>query len=204
MSIGIAIFLSAVLLGIIILFISTKDRWNWKKIILWPITVLVGLSILLGVGYYIYQSISNRPKLQTTFWDISLNSTKGDIKFLKGEPDKQSDDKNWIYSKGGESIIQIGFDNNKILFIIYKGHNLNAPSLLQGIYIGTNYDKIIKKFGLPSYMSISLDELRRTLSYDKYNLVFSFKENQLYAYGIYNPALGPVKYKNEKKDLLKK
>jgi len=35
MSVGTAIFFSAVLLAFVALYIATKDRWNWKKI-LWP------------------------------------------------------------------------------------------------------------------------------------------------------------------------
>ena len=105
----------------------------------------MSLSILLGVGYYIYQSIFSRPeppKPQTSFWNISLDSTKGDIKFIKGVPDEQSDDKDWFYKvgllgKGGSDIsgsIHIRFKNNKIYFILYRGKlSLFAPSL-EGVH----------------------------------------------------------------------
>jgi hypothetical protein len=36
MSIGLGIFLSSVLLGCVTLYIFTRDRWNWTKILLWP------------------------------------------------------------------------------------------------------------------------------------------------------------------------
>jgi hypothetical protein len=199
MTLGTAIFLSSVVLGIVILFISTKDRWNWKKIILWPILVVVSISILLGVGYYIYQSISNRPKPQTTFLGISLDSTKGDIKFLKGEPIKGSDDKFWSYStEQGKSSFFIIFKDSKIWVIGYDGEILYGNSL-QGVYIGASYDEIIKKFGQPSFVSISEEELERILSYDKYNVFFVLKENRVISYGIYNKTLGPFKYRKEKK-----
>ncbi len=205
MSLGIAIFLSSVILGIIILFISTKDRWNWKKIILWPALVLVGLSILLGAGYYIIQSISNRPEPQTSFLNISLDSTKGDIKFLKGEPDKGSNDGIWFYSKGKEetSSFFIIFKDNKIRVIGYDGKYFRSPSF-QGVSIGASYDEIINKFGQPSYVSISEDELSRILSYDRYNIFFGLEENKVFSFGIYNKSLGPFKFKNEKKADLKK
>lgn len=198
MSLGTAIFLSSVVLGIVILFISTKGRWKWKKIILWPVLVLVGLSILLGAGYYIYTLVSNRPKLQTSFWGISLNSTRGDIKFLKGDPLRQPGDEYWFYIQGQDSLISIKFENDKIHYICYTGTNLYGPPL-KGVNIGTSYDEIVKRFGPPSYVSISEDELERALSYDKYNLTFRFKENKVCYYGIYNNTLGPVRFKKEKK-----
>ena len=203
MSLEIAIFLSSVFLGIIILFISTKDRWNWKKIILWPVLVLIGLSILLGVGYYIYQSISNRPEPQTSFWGISLDSTRGDIKFLKGEPDKDSDDENWVYVKEGKSLFHIKFKDNKVRYIAYDGDFLHGPSI-QGVNIGSKHDEVVKKFGKPSYVSISEDELVRILSYDRYHVFFLLKENTVCNYGIYNSTFGKVKFEKEKKTDLKK
>jgi len=218
MSLGTSIFLSSILFAIIILFIVTKDRWNWKKIILWPMLVVVAVLILLIGGYYIYQYIyeskSKVPdiyeskldlaEIQTNFWGISLDSTKSDIKFLKGNASyKESNDRHWVYAIGERSGIHITFKNDKIYYIIYFGKRPYGPPL-QGVYIGAGYDEIIGKFGSPSYVSMSEDELQRTLSYDKYNLTFGFKEAKVYLYGIYNPAFGPVKFPKEKNVTSKK
>ena len=79
MNLGLSIFLSAVFLGIIVLFIATKDRWNWRRIVLWPIKsaswVVLVLLILGGIGLFVNEVLLNRPKLQTSFWGISLGST---------------------------------------------------------------------------------------------------------------------------------
>ena len=203
MDLGTSIFLSAILIGMIILFISTKDRWNWKKIVLSFVLLVVSLSILSGVGYLIYPTISNRPKPQTSFWDISLDSTKSDLKFLKGPPIKGSDATHWFYSNkppsntGEDAIIHIGFKDEKIHFISYEGDYRYGPSL-QGVYNRAPYREIIKKFGQPSSVSISEDELERILSYDKYNTFFQIRENKVIRYGVYNKTFGPVKYPKEK------
>jgi len=116
-------FFVGYLLGVIGLFISTKDRWNWRKIIFRLVLVIAGLLIFLGFGFYVYQSLSDRPEPQTSFWDVSLDSTKGDIKFFKGPPIKGPDATNWFYSNkpssntGEDSIIHIGFKNDKIHFV---------------------------------------------------------------------------------------
>jgi len=158
---------------------------------------------LFGAGVYVYQYISNRPKPQTSFWDISLDSTKSDIKFLKGEPEKDSADDDWYYVKGETYLFRITFRDNKVRFIAYDGDNLHSPSL-QGIDIGTKHDGIVNKFGQPSYVSISEDELMRILSYDRYNVFFVLKENAVCNYGIYTNTFGPVKFSKEKKPDLKK
>ena len=72
MSLGMGIFLSSLVLGPIVLIIGTKDRWNWKKIILWPFAGL----ILMVLELWIYNIIEQRPKVQTSFWDNFGNNRK--------------------------------------------------------------------------------------------------------------------------------
>jgi len=96
MSLGMGIFLSSLVLGPIALIIGTKDRWNWKKIISWPFAGL----IVIALGLLIYNTIKERPKVQASFWDISLGATESDVKFLKGAPDavsKIKDKDTWEY-----------------------------------------------------------------------------------------------------------
>src|SRR5215471_21450216 len=96
MSLGTSIFLSSLVLAFVALFIATKDRWSWKKIILWPFAGL----ILIASGSWVYSTIEARPKIQTSFWDIPLGATEGDVKFLKGAPDamsKTKDKDTWEY-----------------------------------------------------------------------------------------------------------
>ena len=86
MSLGFSIFLSSVVLAMAGIFIATKDRWNWKKIILRSTTAII-LSALVWYAYStIHETIRQRPKKETKFWDIPLGSTKADVRFLKGQP----------------------------------------------------------------------------------------------------------------------
>ena len=54
MSLGASIFLSVVLLSVVLLFIATKDRWKWKKIVLFFIAGLITICVLVGCGFWWY------------------------------------------------------------------------------------------------------------------------------------------------------
>ncbi|MBI2999219.1 MAG: hypothetical protein HYY46_12365 [Deltaproteobacteria bacterium] len=206
MSVGASILLSAIFLGVIALFITTKDRWKWKNILRWSAISLLVLAVLLGSSVYIYHWISNRPKLSERFWDVPLDATKNDIKFLKGAPSEKRDGDNvWVYkwekdSNCRDSTYAIFFDNDKIRFIGYYGPNsVCSPHGIQGINLGASYQMVLKKFGQPNHVTISEDDLERTISFTKYNAFFTLRENHVTAYGIFNPAFGPIKYGSEKK-----
>lgn len=84
------------------------------------------------------------PKAQSSFWDISLNTTKDDIKFIKGEPTEITDKGSWVYRKSqsdytdDKSIYIISFRNDSVRYIMYFGSDwLSAPDL-QGIWIKSN------------------------------------------------------------------
>lgn len=105
MELGTGVFLSAVFIGFIILFIFTKDRWNWKKIIL----VLIGAPILLGlvigggVASYKFYKKTFPPTVikQTGLEELELGMTKNEVRYIKGEPnqvlEKVSDDINFYW-----------------------------------------------------------------------------------------------------------
>jgi len=54
MNLGLAIFLSAVFLGTVALYIATMDRWNWKKIVIRPLLGVLLLLGLCGVGLLLW------------------------------------------------------------------------------------------------------------------------------------------------------
>ncbi|MDP2754911.1 MAG: hypothetical protein Q8P40_11060 [Nitrospirota bacterium] len=207
MSLGTAIFLSSIFLGIVALYIATKDRWNWRKIVPYSLGGLIGLAMLIAAGLWTHSLISNRPHIETVFWDIPISASKSDIKFLKGEPNRKEDEDVWFYEpqewKLKGSIYMILFRDNKVFAIIYEGDSIHSP-WIQGIHYGDNYNSIIKKFRSPSYISTSEDELGKTLSYDRYNIAFELKENKVIAYGVYNGALGQLTYIKGLKSEVKK
>jgi len=177
MTIGTGIFLSSVVLSLVIIFISTKDRWNWKRIILWPTIVLLILAVLGGIGAYVYSNISKRPHIADSFWDISLNKKMADIKFLKGEPTRIDKD-NWFYEFKESNVADsdytygVAFRGDKIRSVLYFGPSSFYDPQLQDIKLNDPVEKIESKFGKPSHVSISKDQLMRMYSYSNYHVCF--------------------------------
>jgi len=207
MSLGAWIFLSAICLGLVALFIATRGQWNWKKIITWPwkkiviraAIVITILILLAGIGFfgrYIYFKIAERPKMQKSLWGLTLDSTREDIKFLKGTP-KEEHKGRWIYREFQKTkisnfqIITIEFADDKIWYI--HGYGLQ----IQGIKNGDSYEHVIKKFGTPSHISQSKDDLMRILCFEKYNVFFGLEKGEVFLLGIYNPTVGDVRFKEE-------
>ena len=74
MDLGLAIFLSSVFLGLIYLYNSTKDRWDWRKNIWRMVKLALVVITVLGVGgtfYWFYSTLPEEPPVQTEYWDLS-------------------------------------------------------------------------------------------------------------------------------------
>jgi 4-amino-4-deoxy-L-arabinose transferase-like glycosyltransferase len=184
MSLGTSIFLSSLVLAFVALFIATKDRWNWKKIILWP---LAGL-ILIASALWIYSMIEQRPKVEHAFWDIPLDATKSDVRFIKGEP-SEKDDNMWRYFTRHENgnwatAYYVHFHEDKVWCITFYANDRSWETNIQSINIGHGIDEVRRKFGEPSHISISDDELKRLYTFSRYNVVFELEKNKVTALGI--------------------
>jgi hypothetical protein len=205
MSIGDGIFLSAVLLSVVGLFAATKDRWNWKRIAKWGISVPVVLVALLAAGLWGYSSYENRSIPQTQFEGISLSSTPSDVRFLKGEPiPRHSTDDRWVYdahsgsSEPEDAVLIVQFREGVMRHVTYWANERQIvnPHVL-GFTIGSNYESVLQKLGRPSNVSTSANGLNRILSFEKYNTFFEFERGTVRTFGIYNSSGGPVKFSEE-------
>lgn len=204
MTIGTGIFLSAILLATAILFTVTKDRWNWKRIAKWGILTPIALVAILSAGAYSYDRWDSRARPQLSFDDVELGSVPADVKFIKGEPTSTDSPDRWIYNAGSGAAARdaakylIQFKDGRIRFILYTANETQivTPYLL-GFTMGARYQDIEEKLGPPSHIGKSADDLDRIFSYDKLNVFFSFKQGRVIAYGLYQPADGPMRFRNE-------
>lgn len=103
MSIGEGIFYGLVFLGVIYLYIQTKDRWNWKKIVIWIIGLFVGIIVLIAVAVFaedFFKKLtfsrfddSLKPKVITGMNGIELGAKLSDVIFKTGAiRDKKQED----------------------------------------------------------------------------------------------------------------
>jgi len=210
MNLGLSIFLSSIILGTILLYIATKDRWdwkklsryNWKKIIIRTVIIVISISIISGLAIFIGYKISNAPKKMNEFLGISLKDTKEDILFLKGEPSEITEHGNWIYEVSTISLYwdieyKIWFKDEKIHFIeCYNGNDVD----IQGIGLHSPTYEITDKFGLPSDKYFLKDKLEHLYLYEKFHVFFHLGKNKVLSFGINNPEKGPLPFIGQKKD----
>ena len=192
MTLGTSIFLSTIVVSLVLLHGMTKERWNWKKIITRTFLSLLSLAIigaLVAAGMWGLKIYQKRAVAQTEYYDIKLSHTQSDIMFIKGAPDVKKEHL-WTYNT---IYIHVAFQNNNIRAIMYVGKG-SYSSEICGLDIGDSYGEVIDKFGSPSSMSNSEDQLEKILSFEKYNVIFGFSKNRVKMLGIYNKEFGDIKY----------
>ncbi len=169
------ILFSAILLGIVMLYLRNKERWEWDKILILFTVTIVSIFILGGIGIFVYIKMYDKPEIQTSFWDINLSTSKSTIKFIKGPPNKVKDEDIWVYISeilGYPEAYFMRFSEDQLRFVGYLGGDLNGGPSIQGIKKESSLDDIIKFFGKPSHISESKDNLKRLYSYENYNVFF--------------------------------
>lgn len=185
MELGTGIFLSSLFLGTIPLFIFTKDRWNWKKIVFFPI-VLVAVCL---VGYFLYEKYESWPRKLDVMWGIPLGASMSDVKFMKGNP-SIVEDSYWVYfldKNDHTNAYIVDFKDNRVRAIAFWGNGLSMPSLN-----GVNYYKALSDvdsiLGPPSHVSRSKDDLSRLYSYETLSMYLRAEKGTITEIGIYDPT----------------
>lgn len=196
MTLGTGIFLSTLLIILVTLYGLTRERWNWKKIISRTFIALVSIGVFVAGSIWGFSTYQNRAVVHTEFSDIKLSHTQSDLRFIKGSPHTE-DENIWLYRDkfDNEHELVVIFIENNIRAIIYVG-DCSYCNEISGLGIGDSYKKVINKYGGPSAISTSEDELERLLSFEKYNVFFQFRENRVNAFGIYNKEYGDMEFKN--------
>jgi hypothetical protein len=210
MSLGLGIFLSALVFAVIYLYRITRDRWNWRKIarrLAFGVLLFVFLIVTGGLGFYLW---NNRITNQTEYAGLRLGMTKAEVKYVKGnptslykenptslytpsfiEPDKLvkgidiEDFDEWLYLN--ESI-DLVFDKQKRTLIAITCYSIDwsTPSCpaIAGITDGDSEKDLTSKFGQPS--TATIDGNTKTVRYENIGAVFSLAQQTINSLGIYN------------------
>jgi len=187
MTLGTGVFLAAVLLSATWLYIATRDRWRWRRIVTVLISGTLGMAASVALGIWGYTEWRDRPYPMNELNGIRLGMTEQDVRFYKGAPSSSSKDK-WTYEvrdyKGDPELSYVvNFEDGKVQSVWAVGQQGRVPGVF-GLprYMATA--DLIEKLGQPDSTSISSDGAVRTLYYDKYNLTFGFGGDRLNALGI--------------------
>lgn len=204
MTVGTGIFLAAIVISLTALFIATKDRWNWKKILLWPLGVCVAGGLAMW-GYFEYQKRfpeKPEPTIHNSFWDIPLGATPDDVFFLKGKPAEEKT-YGWIY----DEYYVVSFSQNQVRQIIYYGDSPipRIEGFGGGIHIADSTADVLAAFGEPALVSKRNEGAQRNYCYPAYQVLFYLVKDRVTALGIYDRTSPPVECQaSVKDDALKK
>ncbi len=202
MQTGTALFFGLLLVAITILYHSTKDRWNWKKMtkrsLLIPIG-LIGLGVLIWLYFTVEEKIENRAKKQTGLQNVMLGDSKNDVIFKKGNPDKGSDQDSlkdlFIYPSYDNFVIVL-FKEDKVSTIDYQCKSDSAykecPSYfsLNGISFKESLKDVEKRLGKPSSIKCSQeDKTFRIFSYKKYQTEYAIDKDGVFSISIFDSNL---------------
>ena len=201
---GTGVFMAALLLSSVALFGITRDRWNWAKVAKRIGIGAASLATALAVAYFSWGAIGHfvhRPKPLQEFDGIKLGASESDVKFLRGTPDitcaDPSDSKwrAWAYKLGSKDDIRVGpyfvvsfMDPDgawSIRVTSIGGTTAILPNLDQ-VNEFSSLESIESRFGPPSTVNPSDDQLSRDYMFRAYNLRVTFAQGSITDYGIYH------------------
>lgn len=190
MTLGTGIFLSALFLGTIFLFHTTKDRWSWAKGGKRLGLLVLGLCVL-GSGYWAYDANKDKflpKKPYEEFWGVKLGASMEDVIFLKGEPTNQYDasedrDAVFIYSATpGKWMIFFNKQGEAMLIVQYaQGYEY---SKLYGIGFGASVQKVLDTLGEPDEIVVRDDGKMRHYLYKSLNTRYGLEQGKVVGLAI--------------------
>jgi hypothetical protein len=187
MDIGTGIFLSSLFLGTVGLFVVTKERWNWKKIILWPLGLAVIGGVVGSAGVYISYLYENWPTKQTAYMGLSLGMTQSEVRYVKGKAEKTPETPGaWVYFSGykGKSILIVFFASNskQVNRIVCQSETSVDCDGIFGLYIGTSEKRVFERLGEPTKSKIN-GEIKK-IDYQNLNLRIVLLKQKIHAFVV--------------------
>jgi hypothetical protein len=193
MSIGDGIFWGALVLGVVALFLGTKDRWSWKKIAARSLFGLIGLGTLIAAGLFVSDWYQQRPQVLQEFWGIPSDATPADVLFLKGEPKSRDSEDEWLYLPSEGLSVMVQFRQGKVKAVLCFGDRLHLPKFGNVSPYATR-EGLLKRYGEPSAITTSADGLVRTYNFRPHNLVVAFQQDGIVGGGMDSSLETPRTY----------
>jgi hypothetical protein len=174
MSLGLGIFLSAILL-IMVWQIDKHGAWRKaRKIAAWALAVLIVLGVTGFVWLSVRPAYKNRMELKAQvaqvrnptdlpYWGIKVGMTKAEVKYLKGEPtetevigDAGKQHEVWRYTMSPSSFDEYRYSihwniGGTFVFAIACGEGFpSGCERIAGIGIGSTEAELRERLGAPS------------------------------------------------------
>lgn len=165
---------SILLIAIIFLYLQTKDRWQWNKILKLSFLGITSISALTAIAILISNQYKEMPKIINEFQGIHLGSTKDDVMFLLGKPKEESGGRLWY----GRTLVC--FKEDKVTDVLYFCNENHDYKELNGIRCGDDSKQINKKFGRDlKIKKFDDNQLYRLYEINKYNCRYALVQNKV-------------------------
>lgn len=185
MAIRIALFVILIMLGFIMLYWATRNKWNWGESAK-PMFATMAVLLMLPILMTAYMVDQNKATVLHSFNDIALGSDKADVMFIKGEPKKIIEGV-WLYDDlvNKFNSTRITFNKqDKVQEISYQG-TCEYCNRISGMGIGSDLNSLEKKFGHPSQLSLSENGLERRAEFKQFQSFFVLQKNSVISFGIF-------------------
>lgn len=179
MSLGTSILLIAIFGGILYAIYKINQKRKWKLVLkISAVIVLLIVVISAGIwGYYWYQ---DRPHVASTLGKVSLGMSPVEVTLELGKPTEEIIDeenqKRYLYKDYSGLRYIIVFDQvDKASLICTEEYYYEIFGL--GVY--DSEEKIIKKLGEPTNVSINESGTSKFISYSQYKVAFDIEKGDV-------------------------
>lgn len=113
-SIGLGILVGCTMICLTAIYVFTRNRWNWRKILFYSSTIII-LCLAIFTSIYLIENNRNKKYFELSkierdkgfvkrFWGLTFTNTFSDVIYYKGNP-------NEIYSNenGGVTLVYNGY-----------------------------------------------------------------------------------------------
>lgn len=154
MGIGIGLFFGFLFFGLIYLYVSTREQWNWRKICRRTAVILGGICVLLVLflGGLLIKSFwwDVRPQLITQLAGVSVGEKLADVFFKHGDfkrdAKRDPNDKSEERYENTEKNTYILVKDGKVTNVAYYCQPFDYKPI-NGINCDDSGEKIKEKFG---------------------------------------------------------
>lgn len=159
MSLGTSIFLSSLLVGLIYLYVKTKEDWNWKRIASVAIGILALLLISILIAVFWDKVIPGSSDVNTgkkysglikSYQGVSIGDKLSDINFKFGKLEEikptKKDSETSIYWVEDKFLIFVSNKSNKVDYIVALCEK-GVPDKFNGIECNDVGEMLEKTFG---------------------------------------------------------
>lgn len=207
MSLGLAIFLSTLVVSTVLLY-----HWGYLRKFLRAFVALLGVVVLVGGVWFGYQFYESRPTAQTAYRDLTLGMSMEEVIYTKGQPsnvisakaeegwqsvisvdelDKQENRiglkgyYEWSFDEEAGSRVDVRFSpkTQKLVQIsCYADEDYPGRCGVLGVSTGALEEDIIDAFGKPGHERI--EGVTKTLQYPDLNLVMHLAQRKVYMLAV--------------------